>query len=268
MRVPDSVDRRRGWPYEADEAANRLGHAFPALRRMVPDMAMTPIRVALIEHARRKLRAEAAQATSIAEWVSLAFLPAHGAVTIRPYQVPSEIARLLALLAAKPPAAILEIGTAWGGTLFLLTRVATPDAIIVSVDLPGGQFGGGYHPTRARLYRSFARDLQRLELVRADSHAQSTRARIQQLLGNRLLDFLLIDGDHSAAGVRADFSQYADFVRPGGTIAFHDIVPGESDRTGGVPELWRELRAQHPGAVEEIVDDWDQRGFGIGLLRA
>jgi hypothetical protein len=45
----------------------------------------------------------------------------------------------------------LEIGTARGGTLFFLTRLASPHATIVSVDLPGGPFGGGYPRRRALL---------------------------------------------------------------------------------------------------------------------
>jgi predicted O-methyltransferase YrrM len=38
------------------------------------------------------------------------------------------------------------------------------------------------------------------------------------------LDVLLIDGDHSKAGVLADL-EYARLVRPGGMILFHDIAP-------------------------------------------
>jgi predicted O-methyltransferase YrrM len=38
------------------------------------------------------------------------------------------------------------------------------------------------------------------------------------------LDLLLIDGDHSRAGVLADF-QYARQLRPGGCVLFHDIDP-------------------------------------------
>ncbi len=40
------------------------------------------------------------------------------------------------------------------------------------------------------------------------------------------LDLLLIDGDHSRAGVLADF-QYARQLRPGGMVLFHDVRPEE-----------------------------------------
>jgi len=63
---------------------------------------------------------------------------------IRPFQIREEILELLRILKSLKPRTILEIGTARGGTLFLFTQVAKPDAIIISIDLPGGPFGGGY----------------------------------------------------------------------------------------------------------------------------
>src|SRR5262245_32365031 len=39
------------------------------------------------------------------------------------------------------------------------------------------------------------------------------------------LDFVFIDGDHSEAAVRSDFRLIAPWVRPGGVISFHDLIP-------------------------------------------
>ena len=61
---------------------------------------------------------------------------------LRPLQRPSEIRSLLTLLAERKPAVIVEIGTASGGNLFLFTRVAANNALIVSIDLPAGELGG------------------------------------------------------------------------------------------------------------------------------
>src|SRR5437016_4539848 len=79
-------------------------------------------------------------------------------------QVPSEISSLLSLLAERPPRTILEIGTAKGGTLWLLARTAAPDALIVSVDLPFRPGIGGYPNWRERVYRSFRGHRQKLKL--------------------------------------------------------------------------------------------------------
>jgi hypothetical protein len=64
---------------------------------------------------------------------------------LRPLQRPVEIRALLSILSERKPAVIVEIGTASGGNLFLFTRVAANNALVVSIDLPAGGFGGGTH---------------------------------------------------------------------------------------------------------------------------
>jgi hypothetical protein len=39
---------------------------------------------------------------------------------------------------------------------------------------------------------------------------------------NRPIDLLIIDGDHSEAGVQSDWDTWSQFIRPGGLVAFHD----------------------------------------------
>ena len=84
------------------------------------------------------------------------------------------------------------------------------------------------------------------------------------------MDFLFIDGDHSYEGVKRDFADYAPLVRPGGLIAFHDIVPGGPGKhgdPGGVPIFWRELAVSRVDATE-LVEDWDWGSCGVGVVRA
>jgi predicted O-methyltransferase YrrM len=188
-----------------------------------------------------------------------------GLLGIHPLQVAEELAGLLERLTAERPRRLLEIGTARGGTLFALCRAAGPDALLVSLDLPWGS-GGGYRPWREALYARFGRERQRVVLLRGDSGDPAIRDRVVETLGGDRLDFLLIDGDHSYEGARRDWETYAPLVRPGGLIAFHDIVPGPEKLVGGVPELWREIAAGR--ATETLVHDWDQKGCGIGLVRA
>jgi hypothetical protein len=150
-----------------------------------------------------------------------------------------------------------------------LTRVARPDALLISLDLRRGQFGGGYPRWRGRLYRSFARDAQRIRLVRGDSHSAHTSEQVRRLLDGEPLDLLFVDGDHSYEGVKQDVVDYAPLVRPGGIVALHDIVPGGPGKhgdPGGVPAFWQELKAENPDAVE-LVEDWEWGSCGIGLVR-
>jgi predicted O-methyltransferase YrrM len=182
--------------------------------------------------------------------------------TVKPYQVPSEIATLLTELQRRKPRLILEIGTANGGTLFLWTRIAAPDATIVSVDLPGGAFGDGYPAWRAWLYRQFPIDQQSLHLIRGNSHTPETRDRVRDLLPE--IDFLFIDGDHTYDGVKADFDMYAPLVRPGGLIALHDVAEHPPASGCDVARFWRELQETH--RTTELIANPHQNWAGIGLV--
>ncbi len=181
-------------------------------------------------------------------------------------QVRSEILALGKILEAHAPARSLEIGTNYGGTLFLLCTLSPPDATIISVDLPSGAFGGGYHPRKIPLFRKFTRGRQKLHLIRADSHSQETKERVLRILAGEPLDYLFIDGDHTYAGVERDFQMYAPLVRSGGIIALHDIVACDPNMGCHVDKFWNKVknRYQH----QEIVEDPKQGWAGLGILFA
>ena len=203
---------------------------------------------------------------SLDDALDYAFSQRPGHVTIAPNQVRSELRDFLLFVQELRPHAVLEIGTALGGTFFLLTRVAAPDAVLVTIDLASRRdlrFGGGDVARRASLYEAFALGGQRARFIPGDSHAPHIRRRVEEELAGRPLDLLFIDGDHSGEGVRADYLLYRDLVRPGGAIAFHDIVDGDPQLVGGVPRFWQSVRT--PDAREFIADPW-QGGWGIGVL--
>jgi predicted O-methyltransferase YrrM len=179
-------------------------------------------------------------------------------------QVRSEVLAWTRLVAGAAPRRSLEIGTFRGGTLFLLCVFSPPDAHIISLDLPGGAFGGGYDSTKIPLFKRFTRGHQNLRLVRADSHLPETKARILKLLGDDPLDFLFIDGDHSYDGVKRDFEMYSPLVRPGGIIAFHDIAEHPPKEQCEVGRFWQEIKLRYPH--REIVEDPRQGWAGIGIL--
>jgi predicted O-methyltransferase YrrM len=183
---------------------------------------------------------------------------------IRTKQVRSEIVEWTKILAAAAPRRAMEIGTYRGGTLYLLCTFSQPDAQIISLDLPRGQFGGGYHRAKIPLFKFFARRGQTLRLVRADSHEPETKQRIERLLRGQPLDFLFIDGDHTYEGVKRDFKMYAPLVRPGGIVAFHDIAEHIPEEHCEVATFWNEIKQQYPH--REIIEDRNQRWAGIGIL--
>ena len=191
-------------------------------------------------------------------------------------QARSEILQLAKILQATAPKRSLEIGTNYGGTLFLLCTLSPPDANIISVDLPSGPFGGGYPRRKTPLFRKFARADQKLHLVRADSHSPETKEGILKILGGEQLDYLFLDGDHTYSGVQKDFQMYAPLVRSGGIVVFHDIVTYKRESECQVEKFWREIKDkyQHREIVENMeggespiaVTGASMETAGLGLL--
>jgi cephalosporin hydroxylase len=173
-----------------------------------------------------------------------------------------ELAPLLALLRRRAPRVVVEIGTAQGGTFYAWCQIAEPDAILVSIDLPGGAFGGDRAAASSAL-RPYGQPGQQLHFIRADSHDVRTRARLETILGGREIDFLLIDGDHAYEGVRQDFEMYAPLVGDGNPIAFHDILPHPEDSLCKVDRFWNEIKSGYRHI--ELTDVPAQYG-GIGVL--
>lgn len=184
---------------------------------------------------------------------------------LRPWQIESELLAVARLLEERKPKTVLEIGTASGGTLFLSALLADPEALIVSIDLQHGMYGGGYPDWKVPLYKSFGRDGQRIALIQGDSHSAETYERLKRILGDRSIDYLFIDGDHTYEGVKQDFEMYGQLLSDEALVVFHDIVSDKSE----VPDhfvsvYWDEIKGLH--AYWEFVQDPDQSKLGLGVL--
>jgi predicted O-methyltransferase YrrM len=96
--------------------------------------------------------------------------------------------------------------------------------------------------------------------------SKELKAELIKALGNSnaKIDFLMIDGDHTYEGVKADFEIYSKFVRKGGVIAFHDIIdtPLHRELFCRVDKFWNEIKdgKEHDEFIEG--SDWG----GIGIL--
>jgi cephalosporin hydroxylase len=178
---------------------------------------------------------------------------------LRPTQATDEILWLLDQLADLRPVTVVEIGVEHGGTLFLWSRVAAPDALLVAVDMrPLGKLGR--RSAYALVRRALARPRQRIELVMpADSHDPATIERVERLLEGKAVDFLFIDGDHSYEGVKRDYELWLPLVRSGGLVAFHDVGPEVPE----VARFWGELK--QTVATEERLSGTEMV-YGIGLV--
>lgn len=194
---------------------------------------------------------------------------------IKPIQIKKEFLELLKIFKEINPNYIMEIGTAKGGTLFSFCKLAKEDAVIISIDLPEGPFGGGYPEWKIPIYQSFKKEKQKLYLLRKNSHQEDTLKEVKKILNGNQLDFLFIDGDHTYEGVKKDFEMYSPLVKKGGgIIAFHDINKCNPNYLKelkelynlefGVFELWSNIKLLYKN--KEIIEDLKQNSYGIGII--
>ena len=169
-------------------------------------------------------------------------------------QNPRELREFFTLIQGPRPDVVVEIGTARGGVLYGLSQLASAEALLVSIDLPGGRNCGGQTETERQLFASFGPRTQEFHFIPGNSMALTTKRTLQELLGRRKVDVLFIDGDHSYGAVRSDFEMYREFVSGRGIIALHDIcmVPEEWGPSGEVGVFWRELAKKYQS--REIID--------------
>jgi cephalosporin hydroxylase len=179
-----------------------------------------------------------------------------------------ELAPLIALLRRRAPRVVVEIGTARGGTFYAWCQVAAPTALLVSIDLPDGPFGGERAATDSSALRRYGQPGQQLQFIRGDSHDLATRTRLLEILGGKEIDFLMIDGDHTYEGVRQDFEIYAPLVGDGRPVAFHDILPHTEDSLSQVDRFWNEIRSRYRHVEFTDVPPGPQEAQygGIGVL--
>ena len=179
-----------------------------------------------------------------------------------------ELSPLISLLKRRRLRTVVEIGTEKGGTLYAWCRIARPDALIISIDLPGGPFGGGYTFNDMKKFRKFRKKNQKLRFLRKDSHKADTKRELIKKLNGRKIDFLLIDGDHRYPGVRKDWQFYSPLVKENGIIAFHDILFHPKVPACTVDRLWKEIKDSY--RYREFTDTADDRGWGqwggIGII--
>lgn len=181
-----------------------------------------------------------------------------------PIQIEEEITEALDHIQHSAPETVCEIGTDNGGTTLLLGSCLESVRHVVGVDL---------YVKNKRQLRLLRKHGQQIDLIEGSSHDPGTFKRVQDLLGLKKIDLLLIDGDHSYEGVEKDFLLYRTLVRDDGQIMFHDIVEDHGQRfgratlasSGGVPKFWNHIKRQYD--YQEFVADPEQDGMGIGLIR-
>jgi FkbM family methyltransferase len=170
-------------------------------------------------------------------------------------QRPDELAGLLETLGREDLKITAEIGCDAGGTLFAWKQVC-PE--VYGITLADNSYQTGGTDNRPLHNHGAAVHL-------GDSHDAASWRWLEAKLHGRLLDLLVIDGDHRAAGVRADLEMYGPLVRPGGLIALHDIAATDDERAE-VHRVWPDLVRRYDTS-EILSKAWDPYGWGVIRVR-
>jgi hypothetical protein len=181
------------------------------------------------------------------------------------WQYPNQFAKYLNAMMAENEdiRTYVEIGVAAGGTFMATVDILKPSRRSVAIDIaPIGK-------SLDDAYRATPYDGQLEAFIAADPEKRSYfrgTAREFAESDHETIDLLLIDGDHSYEGVKADFEALGSRSR---IAVFHDIA---SDACPGVVRFWKEIVDLYgPERTETFVDQYASvvKGsfLGIGVLR-
>jgi predicted O-methyltransferase YrrM len=139
----------------------------------------------------------------------------------------------------------LEIGSNCGVSLWMMAAFIRQAADPVVVDLMNGQSG------QPELLQKVAAIVD-AKIIKGNSREVHTQIESQ-------FNMILIDGDHSYEGVKADWDNYFPKLKSGGIICLHDTF----NNSFGVKQLWEEVRGQLL-----FSDNFGgNQGVGIGVKR-
>jgi len=193
-----------------------------------------------------------------------------------------ELGAALVLVRALDPCVVVEIGCDRGGTLYAWRQVCGRVYGITLADngYDAGGSGLPLEPHGAVTYIGDSHGSAALEWLIDELAVPVAEMSMAELVATPQVlmqvtrpcsareatvpvDALVLDGDHSAAGLVADLAMYGPLVRPGGLILVHDIHSGHDPRVQ-VHEVWPHLRA----AFDTSEIDFGGPGWGIIHIRA
>ena len=144
-------------------------------------------------------------------------------------QKPGELTALGNLIRDRGYKTAIEIGTSYGGTAWFLWALGLT---VTSIDDASEEFlrnaptTHGFPPLR----------IPEIHYVVGDS---------SQVIGLDPVDVIFIDGNHTYAGVKADWEHWHENVNPGGLVAFHDVFVNLPQNGVEVKRLFDEIATEY-----------------------
>lgn len=179
-----------------------------------------------------------------------------------------ELGQFVALMRERGVRKYVELGAREGDTFFhVVTELGLngPEDMSIAVDLPGGLWGKASTEGQLRKVRNHLVDAGYFAAVFIDNSHDPRLVDILRRSGP--YDAVLIDGDHTYEGVKADWEAWREHAP---IIAFHDIVgEGQFERVTRrgveVPRLWAEIKASGANVVE-FVSPGSAMGIGVVIV--
>lgn len=145
-----------------------------------------------------------------------------------------EITGIVERVREREPETMLELGTHFGGSLYVWMRALSSLETVVSIDL---QFA----PT-IRLFETVARESsQNLSIIQGNANDIEIRNRAVKKAKTTEFDFIYIDADHSYEGIKKHFELYRPLVSSGGIICMNCI----EDDNYEVKKFWNEIKSEY-----------------------
>lgn len=143
---------------------------------------------------------------------------------------------------------VVEIGVLDGETTKELAEVATVPIYAIDPLIPDSM-NPGICGSVAKVMENIAR-FEHVRFIQDYSWRVARQWHAQ-------IDFVFLDGDHSAAAVEADFEDWWKLLSPGGVLFLHDTAPIVSEESGfmgwpGPTQLAERLLAEGYELVERI----------------
>jgi len=172
-----------------------------------------------------------------------------------------EIENTLKMLKEKRIVNFMEIGTNQGGTFICWSRISDPNGLKISLDWANGPWGSDFDVNDRNSKLKTLGD--NVHIIDGDSHSVIIHDQVKKIIGQKKLDLLFIDGDHSEKGVQLDYFMYKEFVKDGGYILFHDIKNSQFHRKENcfVSDFWEKLDCAKTWFMSD--NGWG----GIGIIQ-
>jgi predicted O-methyltransferase YrrM len=154
------------------------------------------------------------------------------------------------------PRSYLEIGTRDGDSLRIVLEHAHTLELVCCADTWGGEWGGTGRGGHDHIDAMLASMLFVGEVRYLDGDSKQTIPTLTETF-----DLILVDGDHSEEGGRADLENVWPLCAPGGCIVFHDITHPAHLYLGRVFDEWVFSHADDISLAHTITE-----GHGVGFI--